>query len=322
MNKTTLILLQALGALTLLPYPAVLVANVMSIAAPKQNLFGALPFLALSFYPLVWIVLYLIAWRAMSRGNLMLAFGLSSIPALTGALFIAFVTYSTLTISGGKLNPNSPEQRKAIEQNPLLWSLHSTRGDLRYPPVPVVPAAEALRMIESNKDKVNLSVAPYGSPLKVAVENLGTRWDCTRDPKVAPLVPLVSALVKQGAVFAPAERNDINLHWKLRCALHEGPVNTASENPLVWRILEFKRDGFKVLQLSDEEKLLVNKETKLHGTPLYAALLRQAPELYPELINAGAKLSATEAAEPAVAAALEKALREEYTLKKRYEQQP
>ena len=94
MNRNWLLLLQAIGALSILAYPAVLIANVMSIAAPGHTFRRSLPFVLLSFYPLVWIVLDVFAWRAMSRGAIALAFGLSSIPALACLLVAGIYVFS------------------------------------------------------------------------------------------------------------------------------------------------------------------------------------------------------------------------------------
>ena len=84
--RVGLALLQAAGALSLIPHPAILVANVMSMAAEgtkgKARLRAALPFLLLSLYPVVWIALYAFSWREMSRGATGRAFGLSSVPVM------------------------------------------------------------------------------------------------------------------------------------------------------------------------------------------------------------------------------------------------
>jgi hypothetical protein len=109
MNRN-LILLQAVGALSILAYPAVLIANVMSIAAPGQTFRRALPFVLLLFYPLVWIVLDVFAWRAMARGGVRLAFGLSSIPALAcllvaGVLVFGWIGFLFGTAGIGKGGP-------------------------------------------------------------------------------------------------------------------------------------------------------------------------------------------------------------------------
>jgi hypothetical protein len=84
--RVELIVLQALGALSIVPYPAILVANVMSMAAEgpkgKERWLAVLPFLLLSLYPLVWIALYAWSWRAMSHGATGWAFGLSSAPVV------------------------------------------------------------------------------------------------------------------------------------------------------------------------------------------------------------------------------------------------
>ena len=92
-------LLQALGAITLVPYPAILVANVMSIAAegPKgmERFRMALPFILLSLYPAVWIGLYVWSWRLLSQGRTAWAFVVSSVPLILSAGGAAWFFAST-----------------------------------------------------------------------------------------------------------------------------------------------------------------------------------------------------------------------------------
>src|SRR5580658_9850689 len=102
MNRNGLILLQAVGTLTILPYPFILLANIMSIAAPGQTRTGAIPFILLCGYPIVWIALFVFSWRDMKRGAVGLAFGLSSIPAL--ALVAAAGVWASSWRSVGKFN--------------------------------------------------------------------------------------------------------------------------------------------------------------------------------------------------------------------------
>src|SRR6185369_16754935 len=86
--RVALVLLQALGAVTILPYPAIVVANIMSIAGegPRglKRLRYTLPYLLLSLYPIVWLWLYKRSWREMSAGNASLALELSAIPVVAG----------------------------------------------------------------------------------------------------------------------------------------------------------------------------------------------------------------------------------------------
>jgi hypothetical protein len=60
----------------------------MSIAGQGHTFASSLPWVLLSSYPLVWIGLYVFAWRAMARGQVRLAFGLSAIPALFCLIFV------------------------------------------------------------------------------------------------------------------------------------------------------------------------------------------------------------------------------------------
>src|SRR5215831_3052649 len=101
MNRNGLILLQAVGGLSILAYPAVLLANIMSIAAPGHNSTNSLPWILLSFYPFVWIGLYVVAWRAMAHGNVALAFGLSSVPALACLLVLGVYVFGWISFGLG-----------------------------------------------------------------------------------------------------------------------------------------------------------------------------------------------------------------------------
>src|SRR5215471_20391177 len=56
-NQSGLIALQVVGALSILPYPFVLLANIMSLAAPGRTATTSLVWVLLSAYPLVWIAL-------------------------------------------------------------------------------------------------------------------------------------------------------------------------------------------------------------------------------------------------------------------------
>jgi hypothetical protein len=167
----------------------------------------------------------------------------------------------------------------------------------------------ALKAIDASPELVNQAVPPYGTPLYVTVGHLALKFDGStiNDTREHDLMRVVRALYARGARFSPEERRDLRRPWLLTLALHEGPITTADENPLVWRILTRTRNGATLFSLRDEEGPLLNKRTALHGTPLYAALLQVAPDLYPTLIRAGARLSASEESNPAVAAAFARA---------------
>jgi hypothetical protein len=88
----------------------------------------------------------------------------------------------------------------------------------------------------------------------------------------------------------------------LKRALLDPPFDTQTENPLVWRIL--KRGNGEQITLGAGEMPLINKPTRLYGTPLYAALLTNGFYIFPDLVNAGARLSPAEERDPAAAKAL------------------
>ncbi len=321
MNRSGLIAVQIIGGLTILPYPAVLVANVMSMAAPGQTKAGMLPWILLSAYPLVWIALYFISWRAMARGAVGLAFGLSSIPLAAALCVIGVWVYGWIGFARTYMS-GSGVFKNVVTTNPVLTAVYGTGGEKRFPPEhPTHSADQAIRAIEEHPGQVNTAVAPYGTPLKVAVDNLMFDLDGSpiRDSRrQEQLVRIVRALVARGAHFAQDEKKDLQRQWRLRRAMHDGPVTTASENPLVWRILTRKRDGVTPFQLRQNEIPMLKTSTRLHGTPLYAALLQQAPDATREVIEAGGRLSPEEERDPAAAAALSSVFERDSSLRMAY----
>jgi len=321
MNRTGLITLQVVGGLSILPYPAVLLANIMQIAAPGQSKTGAIPFVLLSVYPAVWIALYVFSWRAMGRGDVSAAFVLSSIPLFACLCVVAYWATSAVSIARFYTSAGTEDRKKIEPVNPLLWAIWCTGADHRFPPGPSIPVAQALQAIEANPTRVNLAVAPYGTPLKVAVSHLSLNWDGSPIGDIKrqqDLIQVVRSLVSHDARFGPDEMTDLQQQWRLKRALHNGPITTSAENPLVWRILTRKRDGVTLFTLHKDETPLLNVTTKLHGTPLYAALLQDGPDLYPELIKAGARLSPEEEQDPAAAAALGRVFQFDFELRSIY----
>ena len=321
MNRTGLIVLQGIGALTILPYPFVLLANVMSIAAPGQTKLGALPFLLLSVYPLVWIGLWVVSWLALKSGSTGLAFGLSCVPVIALVAAFGFYFYSEVSVANFYKGQSDDVRRKMEPFNPLLWTIYRVGGAHRFPSVPVVPADQAIREIEANPARVNIAAPSYGTPLDVAVSELAldyTDSQLSRTPYQQDVRRIVRTLVARGAHLSDTEKNDLRTQWKLKRALYDGPVTTATENPLVWRILTRKRDGVTLFMLRPDEMPLLNQPTKLHGTPLYAALLEDGPDAWTELIKAGAHLSPEEESDPAASASLMKILSSDLELHRAY----
>jgi len=326
MNRNRLIVLQAVGALSILPYPFVLLANIMSIAAPGHTSMTSLPWVLLCFYPFVWIALYVFAWRAMARGAVGLAFGLSSIPALACLLLIGIYIFSWIGFGLGMAGVgNGGLHTTTYPDNPLIGSI-SRAGENNQPSSgPTAAVEQALHDINANPSLVNVGVPGRGSPLNVALGNLIISLDGTinGDRQIQQeRIRLVRALVAHGAHLSSEEATDLRKTWSLRRALYDGPVTTAGENPLVWRIVTHDRgdakpfnpltdklpprsDGPLPFVLKQNEIPLLNRPTRLHGTPLYAALLDNANDTCIVIVKAGGRLSAEEMRDPAAAAALQ-----------------
>lgn len=319
MAKVLLILLQLAGALTLLPFPAILLANVMGLAAPGGNPLTALLYIGLTLYPLLWLALWIGSWLAISKGWNGAAYGMSSIPVLVGIVFAGFMANSSFkAMNMGK--DQAEGVRKEVEgKNSLSWTIYQTSSH-GWNDAPTKTSAEALAAIEKNPGLVNVAVPKYGTPLRVAVETLAIdmqgksfAWEKDNDGKFQ----IIRALVAKGAQLGADERTNLRWAWKVRMALHEGPVTTEQENPLVWRIVTRER-GKGLFTLLPEEKEWLNKPTRLHGTPLYAALLVDSPDALRVLIPAGARLSEEEERDPAAQAELAKVFQREEDLKYSY----
>jgi hypothetical protein len=298
MNRNGLILLQVVGALSILAYPAVLIANIMSIAAPGHTFRTSLPWVLLSLYPIVWIALDVLAWRAMGRGAVGLAFGLSSIPALACLLVAGVLGFSWIGFLFGSAG---------IGKGGLHVTTYSS------------PPAE-------------------GSPLSAALDQLSISLDGTINgdiPLQQDRIRVVRALVTGGAHLTNDEATNLRKTWVLRRALYDGPVTTATENPLVWRIVTHdrgdsirfnpltdklppRRDGPASFVLKGDDVPLLNRPTRLHGTPVYAALLDNASDVCSVIINAGGRLSAEEEHDAAAMAALQDVFEREADLRRAY----
>lgn len=310
-KRILLTVLQALGGFTLIPYPFIILANVMSIAAPGQTLIGAMPFILLSVYPVIWIGLYALAWFLLIKGRTGLAFALSSVPVLAGLCAAGWLVQSDQRVTA-HFSKEAEETRSKVERvNPLLWTILCAGGPNRLLGGPPVTAEEALKAIDAQPAMVNVEVAPYGTPLQTAVLNMAANLDGTmgNDTREKPehqqnMIRIVRSLVSHGARLNAAERSDLGRSWQLRRAMFDGPITTANENPLVWKILKRDRQNESLFKVTADELPWINKPTRLHGTPMYATLLSGGFYIYPELIKAGARLSPEEERDPAAAKAL------------------
>jgi hypothetical protein len=91
--RVILILFQCVGVIGLIPWPAVVVASVMSLAAERSPGAPRFPritifFLVAPCYPVIWILAYKAAWRAMLAGLTNRAFLLSAIPVFLSILAV------------------------------------------------------------------------------------------------------------------------------------------------------------------------------------------------------------------------------------------
>jgi hypothetical protein len=305
-SRLALLIVQIAGGVTLLPYPFILLANVMSLAAPNQTWRGAIPYLLLTVYPAVWIGLWAWSWK-MLPGGVVIAFLLSSIPVLAGVAGVALWQQSDRADEAGDRQRARQVRNEVEPLNPLLWTMMCTGTRSRVWGAEAVSAETAITAIQAHAELVNVSVAGYGSPLNIALENLKR---LPLDGRISEdrrgQIDIIRALVAQGARLQPQEQMRLWRTWELRRALHEGSVMTAAENPLVWRMITHANDPLKI---GPDDGPWLNQATALHGSPMYAALLMESVPAFAELWKAGARLTAEEEHDPAAAQAVGDMLR-------------
>jgi hypothetical protein len=303
-SQIALVVVQAAGALSLLPYPAIVVANVMQIAAEGQRGVGrfaaALPYVLLSSYPFVWLGLYVWSWSAIAHGEPVRAFVLSSIPAVVSMAGLGwFLTWGRQDRARDEARLEHIRQEVEVV-NPLVWTIMRSGGPFQFPGAPLLPADEVLKEI-ARAQHINLAAGEHGTPLGIALRYLGSR---AVSPSHDDRLRVVRALLARGATLAPSERGILLYANLLRQATVDGPDTTAMENPLVWRIHSGEVQSRHPFALHDDEVPLLNAPTRLYGTPLWAALSTLDRALAAHLFEAGARLSPEEASDPAGAAAL------------------
>lgn len=342
MTRNGLILLQVVGGLSILPYPVILIANIMSIAAPGHNAANSLPWILLSFYPLVWIVLYVISWRAMAHGSVGLAFALSSIPAAAVVIFFAIYLFSWIGFGLGMAGIGKGGLHSTVisQGNPVVDSIMLASQDIQPGLAPGEAVEKALHEIDANPALLSVSVPIRGTPLNAALSSLSISLDGTINgdrPRQQERIRMVRALVAHGAHLSADESTDLRKTWTLRRALYEGEITTSTENPLVWRIVthnrgeskpfnpltdQYRRDEPQPFALKPGEEAMLNKPTAVHGTPLYAALLDNAKDVCAVIIQSGGRLSPAEAKDPAASSSLRSLLETEPGLRASYEKAP
>lgn len=324
MNRTGLIVLQAIGAVSILAYPFVLLGNVMSLAAPGRTPLTSLFWILASLYPFVWIALDVISWRALSRGAVGLAFGLSSIPVAAMTLAFGMFLFSWVAFGLGTagIGPGGLHSRTFPTNDAVIDSILVADQDLQIGHDPAGSVSRTLREIDRHANLINATVPTYGSPLEVALRNFSVSLDGTVVGQQDRIM-LIRGLIARGARLSDEEAADLHASWLVRRAVFDGPVETAEENPLVWRIVTHKRGrskpfnpltdtlprdagGRPPFSLARDEMPLLNRPTRLHGTPLYAALLDHADEVCAVIVNSGGRLSQIEERDAAAAFALQR----------------
>jgi hypothetical protein len=121
--------MQIAGALTLLAYPGVLIASIMSFAGEPGDASGIATavmrvlFVGVMLYPVIWGLLWFWSWRAFNRGRPGLAALLSAPPLLPLAAFAGLMVFSRAyeSVVGRGYSAEQTREAKRVEAiNPLM----------------------------------------------------------------------------------------------------------------------------------------------------------------------------------------------------------
>jgi hypothetical protein len=316
-TKVKLLVLQGVGAVTLLFYPGVILATIMAVGSQRGGdtglaaSMGPILLVASCAYPVIWAVLWWSSWRALRRGEARRALVLSAPPAALA--FIGVVGTMVVTLLASLGVGDRHEALLARQQNPLAASLiEFPNGSLNWREL-----QEEIR----NADPALLSkeVEYDGTPLRIALRstNLASSLDSSLAPRHA--LEIVRLLVARGAKLSTAElETDADTVWMAH-TIERGVTlpdrGAAQENPLVWTIVTARAQDERSLEAAVEsaaakDRALLNRITRAYGTPLRAALLRKFNRAAELLIARGAIPSVTEADVPSFARQLDALLAE------------
>jgi hypothetical protein len=261
---------------------------------------AAFPYVVLSFYPVAWAGLFLWSWRALAHGATGRAFVLSGVPVILSLAGAAWF------LQWGREDRKNDEARlerirhEVQAANPLAWTIMRSGGPFEFPGAPLLPTDEVISEI-SKATNINGAAGEHGTPLAIALRYLGSKSaGRSRDDRLR----VVRALLARGAIVDPSERRILLYANLLKDATFDGPATAASENPLVTRIRNREVQSRDPFALLDDEVAMLNVPTRRYGTPLWAALSAMDGALAAHLVEAGARLSADEAGDPAGAQAL------------------
>ena len=350
--KTALVLLQATGAFTLLLYPGVLIASIMSLAAeapaaggPGTSLVRGLLWLSLA-YPLVWVALWVFSWRALRRERTLLALALSAPPALFslagGVALFASGLYGTW-VQTQFLRGQSADVDELRKQHPLAAELLAfDQGRSSWRSVQAAIAAAPPELLSRTFPLPELKIpglrverAPGAppepevrrSPLALLLH--GSRLDpfYETDKARAHFLEAARLLIERGAQLSPEEQRDVRLVWMAGIAEKGTKLPDAAaqrENPLVWKIMNAAPNDVSgasqdIHDAGHNARDLLTRPTTSYGSPLQAAFIRDRQNEASSLVYVGALLSDEERKQPALVAAFDRLLAANEYLKPRYE---
>lgn len=333
-TRTAVLILQGLGALTLFAYPGVFLAGIMSFAAsddasgPVALAWKAL--LAASFvYPLIWVLLWWLSWRALRQNRHRRALLLSSPPALIAAAGLVLTAGLNIFGTAGEYSATA-EIEHATKQNALAGALLSFRAGVisakeLHAAVQRADAADLSRPVDPPPDAP--PVFGRRSPLAIALASTGLRMEV---PLAAPNDGFVEAtrlMMARGAQLSPQEIAEApDLVWLAEVIAAGTPLpdnGVQQENPVAWVVLTATSENVQyvaddIRQAVGERRTLLSTPTRTYGTPLRIALTQPSTRAAGALISEGALLGASEHEIPSLSFQLHELLREHPYLRSQY----
>jgi hypothetical protein len=320
MSQRTLVHLSwAVGGLTLLPYPAVVVASVMSLAAPGSRGPVELLVLGATFaYPLAWAVLWLLSGLALRAGRTGRALALASPPVLVAGAGAALLAVGSLQSAWILQSFGSEDVARARAENPLVATLLDFsygRGSWSKVEREIQAADPAM---------LSKPVATYGTPLRLVLR--ASQLSSFFEPeKTRPhMLDAARLLLARGATLAPQEvQEDAVEVWMADALRRQVPLPdpvAAQENPLVWRLMTVAPNDHSsmAMEIFEADDRLLNTPTRTYGTPLRAALLRGFTDRAGDVIYNGGVLSAAERDVASLARQVDRLLESRPDLREKY----
>jgi hypothetical protein len=331
--KVRLLLLQALGVLSIVPYPAVFIASLMSLGGGgSETSVLDLPFkiffAGTLVYPAVWLLLWVLAWRAYRAGRPSKALVLSSPPAIVAVSFFLLFGVGDVVgrfVENGERGGGSEGQIAAAREQS---SLAAAILEFLYDDIEWSDLQKAIAAAPAEELSKPVTLPPFGaiietpqvrpeSPLAILLDRslLGLWFD---EGQARPhFLDAARLLMQRGATLSPAEvAEDAQLVFLADAVARQVPLpdpRAYEESPIADAIMTARESETRMLddrirEAAEEDPTLLTRVSTAYGSPLKVAILRKMNGTIGTLIYNGAVLAPAERQVPSLARQLEEVL--------------